>query len=613
MNIKWRLLILFIQLAILSIATYIITGKPYVSETWFLAGLLAIVINPQLLEPYYPRPGDVIANALIFVFTYLITPKNYAKIGWNFTVCLFSLAAILSIIALLLNSHPKLAHIAKASRSLSQKANAQAIYSALFILSLVESFPDLNNAFWSLCIVWVIIISIGNFNWQALFSTISGDTSYCKVESMIGPSTLLLSTVDLPDVGSWTKVETKSVKTKGVVIKRIKRLADIWGQIHITEPKKCESILTGETISIQPLLGETKSLVGSVDVGSSEKSLRFVSIRTLEIGDVVGVPLGISDKYITYQLSSAKIERAEVKGGAHLVVYATANQLGIFDYATCRFNHHRWVPSPGGPIFDKDVLNVSSDFKYPEKNLVLGNVIGTNMPILLDCAAVTGGHLAILGMTKMGKSTLAIRLAKMLGECRKVIILDQTGEYISKQGFASYVEKTNWAEPGIMVLEPSPGEIPADKALKFFEHLVKISMEEYKKGTPIPRTIIIDEAHQFIPEPAGLGFNAPGRDSSFKIGLLMMQIRKYGISIILISQRTAVVAKSALSQCENLIAFRSVDQTGLDYLEALAGNDVRSLLPQLRQGEALVFGPAISSDSAVAIKTINPNEKPVGD
>ena len=139
------------------------------------------------------------------------------------------------------------------------------------------------------------------------------------------------------------------------------------------------------------------------------------------------------------------------------------------------------------------------------------------------------------------------------------------------------------------------------------EYIVKEAVEEYRKGTPAPRTVIIDEAHQFIPEPAGLGFGAPGREQSYKIGLLMMQIRKYGISVILISQRTAVVAKSALSQCENLIAFRSVDQTGLDYLEAIAGGDVRNFLPQLKQGEALVFGPASSSDSAVGIEVAKPS------
>jgi hypothetical protein len=112
---------------------------------------------------------------------------------------------------------------------------------------------------------------------------------------------------------------------------------------------------------------------------------------------------------------------------------------------------------------------------------------------------------------------------------------------------------------------------------------------------------MIDEAHQFVPEPAGLSFNTPGRESAYQLGVDIMQLRKYGISMTLISQRTAVVAKSALSQCETLIAFRSVDQTGLDYLEQIAGGGVRHLLSALRQGEALVLGTAISSDRPVAI------------
>jgi DNA helicase HerA-like ATPase len=113
---------------------------------------------------------------------------------------------------------------------------------------------------------------------------------------------------------------------------------------------------------------------------------------------------------------------------------------------------------------------------------------------------------------------------------------------------------------------------------------------------------MMEEAHQFVPEPAGLGFGTPGRDSAYQLGVDIMQLRKYGISMILISQRTAVVAKSALSQCETMIAFRSVDQTGLDYLDQIAGGGVRNILPSLKQGEALVLGTAISSDRPVAIK-----------
>jgi hypothetical protein len=129
-------------------------------------------------------------------------------------------------------------------------------------------------------------------------------------------------------------------------------------------------------------------------------------------------------------------------------------------------------------------------------------------------------------------------------------------------------------------------------------------MPEYLAGNSFPRTITIDEAHQFMPEPAGMSFGVAGRESSIAFGVLMMEIRKYGISAILISQRTVVVAKSALSQCENLIAFRSVDQTGLDYLEVIAGVGVRLMLPRLQHAQALAFGPAISSDTPVAVGSV---------
>ncbi|MDH3530794.1 MAG: DUF87 domain-containing protein, partial [Acidobacteriota bacterium] len=330
--------------------------------------------------------------------------------------------------------------------------------------------------------------------------------------------------------------------------------------------------------------------------------LRFTAVQPMEIGQVVAVAQEPKEPPILYQLSSAQVDRRDVKGGAHLLVSATANQIGVFSHETMRLQAHRWVPPPGARVLSSDSLALIEPGALPADTIEIGNIIGTKIPISLGCDTAAEGHLAILGMTKMGKSTFATRLATELSQTRWVTILDQTGEYVSKKELPPYNSRTDLTTPGLTVFEPKRGEVAADRALAFLEFLIDQAVAEYRIGTPFSRVIIIDEAHQFIPEPAGLSFNALGRDSSFKIGLLMMQIRKYGLSVILISQRTAVVAKSALSQCENLICFRSVDQTGLDYLEAIAGNNIRSMLPQLRQGEALVFGPAISSDSPVAVK-----------
>jgi len=61
-----------IQLLILGLATYLVTGAVISAETWFLAGLLSIVVNPQLLEPWYPRPQDVLVNSLIAIVLTII-------------------------------------------------------------------------------------------------------------------------------------------------------------------------------------------------------------------------------------------------------------------------------------------------------------------------------------------------------------------------------------------------------------------------------------------------------------------------------------------------------------------------------------------------------------
>ena len=301
-----------------------------------------------------------------------------------------------------------------------------------------------------------------------------------------------------------------------------------------------------------------------------------------------------------YQITAATIQTNEIREGSHQYVEVAANNIGIFDNGTNSLTEYRWIPSPGAVVRTAERRQGASS--VPTSWMKLGSVLGTNIPIYLDLDRATEGHLAILGMTKMGKTTLAERLTKRLQADRRVAVLDVTGEWVNKKGFTAAKNGDDWTAPKTTVVETKSGQIPAAIALKFFKRLLDdYSIPEYSSGSIVKRSIVVDEAHQFIPEPAGIGFGAPGRDQSIELGLLMMQIRKYGLSVVLISQRTAVVAKSALSQCENLIAFRNVDQTGLDYLEAIAGNEVRKTLPRLKQGQALVVGPAMSAETPVVI------------
>jgi len=194
MNIRWRLAILAIQLVVLALVSHLVTGQIYAKETWYFAGLLAIVINPQLLEPFYSRPVDIIANSIIFFVLAATDIKTITAPGWYFAGGCFGIAMLLSIIALVFGAGKrfgKYTGLASGARILSQFVGCRVIYSVVFLLSVVEYKPTFDTNFWRLVFGWAAILVLGIINWQAVWSTTRGREEVCAVEGMIGPSSLL--------------------------------------------------------------------------------------------------------------------------------------------------------------------------------------------------------------------------------------------------------------------------------------------------------------------------------------------------------------------------------------------------------------------------------------
>lgn len=609
MNIRWRLGIVFIQLIALAFATNYATGGLYTAATWFTAGLLSVVISSQILEPFYSRPADVIGNTVICFLLYLTTPKNIAQPAWNGFLILILILIVLAIFSSWFGTgkvRGNLTTFAKIAKNISTEATAVRIYSIIFWLSLIESYPRLEKPFWIMGIAWATLVILGLIDWQRLWETLTGRIKECSIEGTITPSRVIVSAIEFPNPGSWIALRTKEFNTKGVVISRIQRIEDVWGQVYVENQEDCEKLLKSRIASYEIFSQTAEDVLGIADEGSTQENLIFQSNRPLEIGNVVSVQSGKTE--ILYQIYSARILKLDIKGGALLQAQANAKQLGIFDADTIRMKRHSWIPNPGAAVSISNLDPTIDKSKIPAFWVLIGYIVGTDIPIYLDTKLASEGHLAILGMTKMGKTSLAVRIMNALAKDRVVTVLDQTGEYVSKRGIKPYNQNHDSTSNGIAVLEPLRTDNAIAKALGYLQQVMNLARIEYEKGNPKSRSILFEEAHQFIPEPSGLSYGTD-KDNTQKIGSLMMQVRKYGISIVLISQRTAVVAKSALSQCENIIAFRSVDRTGLDYLDTIAGRDTSDMLPSLKQGQALVFGPAFSCDSPVVVQILQETAK----
>jgi uncharacterized protein len=54
-----------------------------------------------------------------------------------------------------------------------------------------------------------------------------------------------------------------------------------------------------------------------------------------------------------------------------------------------------------------------------------------------------------------------------------------------------------------------------------------------------------------------------------RMAQIALQGRKFGVGLLIVSQRTALVSKTVLSQCGTCITFSLVDKTSLEYLARL--------------------------------------------
>lgn len=466
MNIRWRLGIVFIQLIALAIATYYATGEIYSAATWFTAGIFSVIISSQILEPFYSRPADVIGNTIICFLLYLTTtPKIVAQIAWSSFLILIVILFILAVFSSLFGTgkvHGKFSTLAKVAKSISTEATAVRIYSIVFWLSLIESYPQLEEPFWKMGIAWAILVVIGLVDWQKAWEVLTGKIKECEIEGMIAPSRIIVSAHELPNPGSWITLKTKDFKTNGVVISRIRRIDDVWGQVYLENQKDCETLVQSRSATYEIFIQTKEDVLGIADEGSSQENLNFFPSRQLEIGNVVSVQNGETE--ILYQIHAAKIQKLDVKGGSLLQTQANAKQLGVFDVKELRVKQYYWAPNPGSAVSISNLeLNID-EIKKPDSWMLIGHILGTELPIYFDLNLATEGHIAILGMTKMGKTTFAMQLLKILAQKRNVTILDQTGEYRSKRGVQPYNNTHDMSQSKIAVLEPQINAIAADTA-----------------------------------------------------------------------------------------------------------------------------------------------------
>ena len=118
-----------------------------------------------------------------------------------------------------------------------------------------------------------------------------------------------------------------------------------------------------------------------------------------------------------------------------------------------------------------------------------------------------------------------------------------------------------------------------------------------------PWVIVLEEAHNYVrpqrqDEDKGIGISRQSFERIAKEG------RKFGLSIIVASQRPSEISQTIVSQCANFVMHRLQNPDDIEHFKSIVPTQSRRLLDQisiLSSGEAITFGSAFHVPTRVHI------------
>ncbi len=124
---------------------------------------------------------------------------------------------------------------------------------------------------------------------------------------------------------------------------------------------------------------------------------------------------------------------------------------------------------------------------------------------------------------------------------------------------------------------------------------------EPEKRTPF--VFVCDEAHLYL--PARDDADAVEKQALYTFERIAKEGRKYGVSLLVVSQRPSDVSRTILSQCNNFLVLRLTNDQDQSVIRRLMPDSLAGVLeglPLLDTGEALLLGDAILLPARIKLK-----------
>lgn len=667
------------RLLLLGISSILLVGLGYsinnnylflLNSFWFTSGLLLLILLSLIDQPHFSKDSNVFVNAVTAAISLLLVrAENRDFLFWTFFY--FVLYLLVSSYLLMwfrqnaLNEENKVVQLF--SRLNRQIGKPEVIFSAFFLWGGVNQFGQNSNEFKLLFWFWTIftILNIPALaqTIESLFTKLNEKADKETIGQIFGVHSKNTFLVKLSENKAQVTRVFDFVEFKYSIDNQIKKglILDVYllnqeQWVKILTTQEIENIFSNKNIfcshvpdlvyriSEIPKTDYLERFVGLVTENSTIEKIKFVYNSKAMISEGQLIELNINNIKILYQViqGTTKIELLENNNQTGLIV-AEAIQLGTWNNVNLRFEQFGWVPNINTPIYiATDIHEVGLN----ENEFLIGNIPGTNYPVILNKETAITHHTAILGVTGTGKSVFVRNLIKQIvNENTKVIIIDLTGEYRAKiKNIQTIISEVDGLEAfkSIEVIAKEEGKYKNqqdqnlikenEKIIKskfyysikeflegettealfelpeisnnseiieytkwFFWVLFKTAKKENSYGKRV--CVVLEEAHTIVPELNSMGVSDFASKATVNsIAQIALQGRKYNIGFFVIAQRTANVSKTVLTQCNSIIVFQEFDKTSSDFLSNYLGVEYIKALPTLKTRQAVAVGKAFRSN-----------------
>ncbi len=215
--------------------------------------------------------------------------------------------------------------------------------------------------------------------------------------------------------------------------------------------------------------------------------------------------------------------------------------------------------------------------------------------------------------------TLTLRIRSMLTGVRlRSVIHPKDSTSVTLNSWLTDYVGGNQAENGtIAILDLSlvPSEI-IHIVVSVLARMIFEALQRYRRvnGKELPTTLVLEEAHTFVHSDLGGESTPPaGRECARVFERIAREGRKFGLGLVLASQRPSEVSPTVLSQCNTFLLHRLVNDRDQDLVKRLVPDGLGTLLRELASlptRRAILLGWAAPAPILVEVQDIPEELRP---